>query len=276
MATAAHAAGAGTGTARLAYYLRVLRVIAAVEFKIKYAGSVLGYVWSLAKPLSYFAVLWFVFGRVFRTGIEDFPAYLLIGIVLYMFFVDAGGLSLASIVNRGPLLRRLAFPPVIIPISVVVTALMTFCVNAAAVAVFVGFTGARPRLEWLLLPLLVVELFVFVVGVGLFLASMFVRFKDIGPLWELSAQLLLFATPIMYPVTLFPLWAQTIAFLNPLVQVMQDVRYIVLGEGAPHRIAADVLGGSAGHALPVAIALATFVLGLLLFQRDAPTFAERV
>ncbi len=276
MATLAHAAGSGSGVDRLAYYLRVLRVIAAVEFKIKYAGSLLGYVWSLAKPLSYFAVLWFVFGRVFDTGIAGFPAYLLIGIVLYMFFVDAGGLGLASIVNRGPLLRRLAFPPAIIPVSVVVTALMTFCVNAVAVAVFVAFTGASPSLSWLLLPLLVLELFVFVLGVAFFLAAMFVRFKDIGPLWELTAQLLLFATPVMYPVTLFPHWAQVVAFLNPLVQVTQDVRAIVLDDGGPHTIAADVLGGAAGHALPVLIALGTLAIGLAVFQRDAPRIAERV
>jgi len=276
MATVAHSAGAGTGGARLAYYLRVLRVIAAVEFKIKYAGSALGYLWSLAKPLSYFAVLWFVFGRVFKTGIEDFPAYLLIGIVIYTFFVDAGGLALASVVNRGPLLRRLAFPPIIIPFSVVMTALMTFCVNAVAVAVFLAFSSVTPTLEWLLIPLLIVELLVFVLGIGLFLAAMFVRFKDIGPLWELSAQLLLFATPVMYPMTLFPTWAQVLAFLNPLVQVMQDIRFIILGEGAPHLIAADVLGGPAGHLLPIMIAILTFVIGLLVFRRDAPKFAERV
>ena len=276
MSTLAHAAGSGSGVDRLAYYLRVLRVIATVEFKLKYAGSVLGYAWSLAKPFSYFAVLWFVFGRVFRTGIEDFPAYLLIGIAIYTFFVDAGSLALASIVNRGPLLRRLAFPPLIITVSVVMTALMTFCVNTVAVAVFVAFSGATPRLEWLLLPLLVLELVVFVLGIGLFLAALFVRFKDIGPVWELTAQLLLFATPIMYPVTLFPEWAQVISFLNPLVQAMQDIRLIVLGEGAPHQIAADVLGGPAGHALPIALALVTFVVGLAVFQRDAPKFAERV
>jgi ABC-2 type transport system permease protein len=117
---------------------------------------------------------------------------------------------------------------------------------------------------------------VFVLGVGLLLATMFVRFRDVAQLWELSTQMLLFASPIMYPVDLLPGWAEKLVFLNPFVQILQDIRYVVLGGDAPHRIAADVLGGATGHLIPIAIALATFALGLAAFRRDAPRFAERV
>jgi ABC-2 type transport system permease protein len=276
MSTAVQAPAWDARLARFAYYLRVLRVIAGVEFKLKYAGSALGYVWSLAKPLSYFAVLWFVFGRVFKTGIEDFPVYLLLGIVLYTFMVDSTGMALTSIGNRGDLLRRIAFPPIIVPVSVTITAVITFLVNTTAVAVFIAISGVAPEWDWLLIVPLLLELYVFVLGIGLLLATMFVRFRDVAQLWELGAQLLLFASPIMYPVTLLPLWAQKVVFFNPFVQVMQDIRYVVLDSDAPQRIAADVLGGAPGHLIPIAVALATFAIGLSAFRRDAPSFAERV
>ncbi|MDQ3823145.1 MAG: ABC transporter permease [Actinomycetota bacterium] len=270
------AAAAVSRPSGLAYHLRVLRTIAAVEFKLKYADSALGYVWSLAKPLSYFGVLWLVFGRLFDTGIERFPLYLLLGIVLYLFFVDACGMALTSIVYRGPLLRRLAFPPIVIPVSVTVTGAITFFVNAAAAAVFVGVSGASPGLDWLLLVPLVLELYVFIVGIGLILAALFVRLRDIGPLWELAAQILIFATPVMYPITLLPDWAQRVAFVNPLVQVMQDVRHVVLGDATSVPIASDILGGSFGHVVPIAVALAVLAVGLAVFRREAPRFAELV
>src|SRR5207244_4448582 len=101
----------------LAYHLRILRVIARVQFKMKYVDSMLGYLWSLAKPLSYFGVLWVVFGRFFNTGVGRFPLYLLLGIVLFTFLTDAVGLALPSIYERGGLLRRISFPPIVIPLS---------------------------------------------------------------------------------------------------------------------------------------------------------------
>jgi ABC-2 type transport system permease protein len=276
MGVVAHETPRDVRLARLAYYGRVLRVIAAVEFKTKYADSILGYVWSLAKPLSYFAVLWFVFGRVFKTGIENFPLYLLIGIVCFTFMIDSTGVALTSIGNRGPLLRRIAFPPIIVPISVTLTTMITFLVNSVAVAIFAAITRVTPGWDWLLIPPLVLELYVFALGIGLLLATLFVRVRDVAQLWELGAQLALFATPIMYPVSLLPGWAEVAVFFNPFVQIVQDLRYVILGSDAPQWIAADKLGGAPGHLIPILLALATFLLGLAVFRRDAPMFAERV
>lgn len=258
---------------RLAYQLRVLRVIAGVQFKLKYVDSALGYVWSLAKPLAYFGVLWVVFGRFFDTGVGRFPLYLLIGIVMFTFVTDAVGMALPSIVERGPLLRRIAFPPLVIPLSATVTALMTFAVNLVAVAVFVAATRIVPDPSWLLLVLLLLELYVFVVGLSLVISTLFVRFHDVGPIWELATQLLLFATPIMYPITILPEWAEQLEMMNPFVQVLQDVRYIVLG---PHPALGTLPTSVAEHVVPIAITLATFVLGVVLHRSEAPRFAERV
>jgi ABC-2 type transport system permease protein len=256
---------------RLAYNFRVLRVMAGVEFKMKYVDSALGYVWSLAKPLAYFGVLWVVFGSLFKISIRNYGLYLLIGIVLFTFLTDAVGMMLPSILTRGSLLRRISFPPIVIPISVSVTAAMTFGVNLVAVAVFVVFSDVDPAWDWLFLPILLIELYVFIIGLGLTVATLFVRFRDVGPLWELSVQLLLFASPVMYPITILPEWAQKVAMSNPFVQVIQDVRDIVLG--APSSTVNDVLG-VAGRLIPLGIVFATFAFGLWLYMREAPRFAE--
>lgn len=261
---------------RLAYYARVIRVNAGIEFKMKYHESALGYAWSLAKPLAYFGVLWIVFQRVFavRTPVDSFALYLIVGLVLYLFFIDGVGMALTSVVARGSLLRRLAFSPLVLPLSATATAAMTFAVNTLAVAVFLVAARQTPSLEWLLVFPLLVELFLFIVGVGLIAATMFVRFRDVAQIWELVAQLLIFMTPVMYPLSLLPGWAEKALFFNPLVQVMQDTRAVLLGsEGID--TANDVLG-TAGHAVPIAMVVLTFALGMLLFMREAPRFAERV
>jgi ABC-2 type transport system permease protein len=248
-------------------------VLASVQFKLKYVDSVLGYVWSLAKPLAYFGVLWVVFGRFFNTGVGRFPLYLLLGIVLFMFLVDAVGAALPSIVERGPLLRRIAFPPIVIPLSATVTAAMTFAVNIVAVSIFIAVGGITPSLEWLLLIPLGVELYLFIVGLALLISTLFVRFHDVGPIWELTAQLLLFASPIMYPITILPAWAEKVAMMNPFVQVLQDTRRIVLG---PQQALGSLADSVPLHLATIAITLLTFLIGILVYRRESPAFAESV
>jgi ABC-2 type transport system permease protein len=259
--------------ARVAYQLRVLRVIAGVQFKLKYIDSALGYVWSLAKPLSYFAVLWVVFGRFFDTGVGRFPLYLLLGIVLFTFTGDAVGIALPSVVERGSLIRRISFPTIVIPLSGTVTAAMTLAVNLVAVAVFIAVSRIVPEPDWLLLVPRLLELYVFAAGLALIVSTLFVRFHDIGPIWELTSQLMLFASPIMYPITILPDWAQRVAMLNPFVQVLQDVRWIVLGA---HPALGTLPTSLANHVPTVCIAMLTLVVGIWLHRREASSFAERV
>jgi ABC-2 type transport system permease protein len=262
---------------RARHQLRVLRVMAGIEFKLKYTDSALGYVWSLVKPLSYFAVLWVVFGRFFKlSAVRDFPLYLFIGIVLYTFFMDAISVTLPSIVVRGGIIRRIAFPRLVIPLSSTLTAGITFLINAGAVAVFAAIAGVHPHLEWLLIPPLLLELYLFIIGVALTLSALFVRFRDVSQVWELVGTLLFYGSPIMYPTGFLPPWGQPIAFANPLVQVMQDIRVILIGANQPRETAAAVYGTSAGRLIPIAVAGLALVFGLWFFRREAPDFAEKV
>jgi ABC-2 type transport system permease protein len=265
---------------RLQHQSRSLRVIAGSEFKLKYAGSALGYIWSVLKPLALFTIIYLVFSHVFRLGriSQYYPISLLIGIVLFNFFSDATSMGMTSLVSRESLLRKMSFPRIIIPTAATLTSAMTLCVNAVPVAIFVLFKGITPQLDWLLIIPLLFELYLFILGLALILSALFVRLRDIGQLWELVLQLFLYGSPIIYPIGYLPPALQKLAFVNPLTQVLQDIRSLVLyPDLAPNKItAAEAFGSPAGRLIPISVALATLAIGLTVFRREEPWIAERV
>jgi ABC-2 type transport system permease protein len=267
-------------TTGIPYYVRVLRVIGAIDFKSRYSDAALGYVWSLVKPLAYFGVLWLVFANLLRTAnqTEDFTLFLLLGILLFLFFVDAVSEMLPSIVVDGATLRRLAFDPILIPLSASVAVGITFCVNVLAFVVFAAVQQLEPRVDWVLVLPLLAELYLFTVSLGLLLSALYVRFRDVKQVWELTAQLLFFACAIFYPIGILPDWAQKVAFLNPFVQVMQDIRHVVLGgaSGPNDPTAADVYAGAGGRLIPICIVALVFLAAFVFFKREGRYFAERL
>jgi len=184
---------------------------------------------------------------------------------------------LTSIVAGGSILRRLAFPPILVPLSASVGICITFLANISAIAIFIGIQRVAPRLQWLLVFPLLLELYVLSLGVGLLLAALYVRFRDVVQIWELGAQLLFFASAIFYPIGIVPEWAQKVAFLNPFVQLMQDVRHSILGASGPNDLtAATVFAAAGGRMIPIVIAVLIFLGALVFFRRESRYFAERV
>jgi ABC-2 type transport system permease protein len=267
--------GSARWNADLAYVGRVVRVVSVADFKLKYAESSLGYVWSIAKPLAYFAVLYVVFGRFFRlnTGFVHYPVYLLIGIVLWTFFLDTTNIALWSFVGNTGLLKKLAFPRIVLPISVSMTTLLTFAVNLIVLMVLVGIAGLRPRLTWLLVPGLLFELYLFTLAVSVVLATLLARMRDIGQVWEVAGQLLFYASPIIYPVGFLPHWAQVIAFANPFVQVMQDMRAAFVPQPESMTIA-HVYGTDVARIVPLITLAVMLTLAWKVFRRAEPYLAE--
>jgi ABC-2 type transport system permease protein len=264
-------------TSTFRHQLRILQVIVLAEFKLKYANSALGYAWSVIKPLSLFTVLYLIFGRIFKLGeISDFYAVsLLIGIVLFTFFADATAQGMVSLVHRESLLRRMRFPRMMIPIAATLTAGLTFAVNLLVVAGFVAWKGIVPRLDWLLVAPLLLELYLFILGLALVLATLFISLRDMGQVWELASQLLMYASPVIYPLTLLPLWGQKLEFVNPFTQVMQDIRALVMYQDLPaNNVTVTDALGDFGRLLPIGITLAIFSLGVAIFKRNEPWFAE--
>jgi ABC-2 type transport system permease protein len=256
---------------RLLYDARILNVLARAEFRLKYAGSILGYLWSLAKPMMYFAVLWVVFSRVLGASIPRYPLYLLIGIVLNTFLVDAVSAALPSIATSGATIRRISFPPLVIPLASTLATAMTFLANCIVVAIFLVADGVTLHADWLLILPLLLELYAFVLAISIVAAALYVRFRDIGQIWQVTAPLLFFAAPIMYPISELPAWAQRLVQLNPFVQTMQDIRSLILGHDA---VAAGATPEVVSRLYPLVVTVAMLGLALWIYRRVSPRFAE--
>jgi ABC-type polysaccharide/polyol phosphate export system, permease component len=211
----------------------LLRELVVTDFKLRYQGSILGYLWSILKPIFLFIILYIVFDKFLRLGrdIEHFPVYLLVGIVLWNFFTEATVQGLQSIVSRGDLIRKINFPKFIIVVSGTISAFINLIINTIVILVFCVINGVSISAEALLIIPLIAELYVFSLAVAFFLATLNVKYRDIGYLWEIFLQAAFYATPVIYPLQMvvkqMP-WAASWLMLNPVAQVVQDVRKVLV------------------------------------------------
>ena len=169
--------------------------LAATDFKLRFFGSALGYVWSLMRPLMLFGVLYVVFTHVIRfgAGVEHYPVYLLTSIVLFSYFSETTSRAVTSLVDRENLLRKIRFPHMVIPTAVALHGLFNLGMNLIAVFVFVLASGITPQVDWLQLPLLILLLAVLSTGIAMLLSALYVRYRDIQPIWDVVLQLLFYA-----------------------------------------------------------------------------------
>ncbi len=260
-------------------FFDLLWLTAATEFKRVYFGTVLGYLWSLIRPLMLFAVLLFVFTKVFKVGseeVEHYPVFLLMGIVLFTFFQESTTSAVTSVVTQEGVVRKTQFPRLVIPLATVLTGAFNLCLNLVVVMVFVLAYGIDPTWTWLLFPFAFLALFVFTAALSMALSVLYVRFRDVAIIWVVVSQVLFYGTPILYPVTAFH--NRTYEFLlmiNPIAVIFEQVRVWVLAEPtAPNAIEA---AGGALHLLPaLAIYLGACAFGVWIFNRDAPRIAEQL
>jgi ABC-2 type transport system permease protein len=257
-------------------FWNITLALAATEFKIRYFGSVLGYLWSLMRPLMLFGVLYVVFTHVVRfgSGINHYPLKLLLGIVLWTYFAEATSQALASLVQRENLLRKISFPPAVIPLSVALTSGFNFLLNIGVVLLFVLITGIAPAWSWLELIPLVLLLVVATVATAMLVSLLYVPFRDMAPIWEVASQILFWGTPIIYVIESAPAGVQKILMFNPLAVVIEQARHAIIDPSAPS--AASAAGSAARLLIPIAITGALAALAFYLYRRAAPTIAERL
>jgi ABC-2 type transport system permease protein len=266
---------ADTGQGRLtgaARYWSLVRELSITNFKLKYTGSVLGYVWSLVKPLAYFGVLYVIFVQLFHQTQDDFGLQLLLAVVIFNFFAECTSAGLGSIAGNGHLIRKATFPLSALVIATSVTALFTFLINMALVLV-VALVAGKLGLSWrfLAVPPLLVELYVLSLGVGMILATVFVFFRDIGHVWEVISQLLIYACGVVFPAKKVPPSLAHVYFLNPLAQNIEDLRHALITPAAAWSFTFTGVGVFLGA---IGLTVACFAVGLVLFRRMAPYFAE--
>lgn len=268
----------GGGTRR---FFDLLWLMSVTEFKRVYFGTVLGYLWSLIRPLMLFGVLLFVFTQVFRIGselVDHYPVYLLLGIVLFTFFQESTSNSVTSVVAQEGVVRKTQFPRLVIPISTVLTGAFNLCLNLVIVFVFALAYGVDPAWSWLLLPIAAVVLFVLTAVVSMGLSVLYVRFRDVAIIWVVLAQVLFYATPILYPVNFKEKVSPTyehLLMINPLAVIFQQVRIWVLHEPQAPSIV-EAAGGWTGLIPALAIFVAICVFGVWTFNREAPKIAEQL
>ena len=248
------------------------------DFKLRYQGSVLGYMWAIIKPLLMFAILYVVFAKVLRfgDGIPHYPVYLLTGTVLWNFFTECTFQGIHAIEQRGDLIRKISFPKYVVVVSATSTALINLMINIVVVVVFALINGVTPAWSWLLVPLSIVELYVLALGISLLLGAINVKFRDIGSIWEVLMQAMFYAVPIIYPITMVTATSELIAkimLINPIAQVIQDARNNLI---TAETITTWELAGPLGGLASVGIVIIVFVIAVLHFRKKAKYFAEEV
>jgi ABC-2 type transport system permease protein len=259
-------------------FFLLARTLAVTDFKLRFFGSILGYFWQLGRPLMLFGVLYAVFTQFLRLGSEvaHYPIVLLANIVLFTYFAEGTSGAVQSVMARENLVRKIHFPRMAIPVSVVITASFNLALNMVVVLIFALANGVSIRWTWLELPVLVAVLTALIVGIAMLLSALYVRFRDLAPIWDVTVQALFYATPILYVIDSIQVSdsIKHAMMLNPLAAILTQVRHAVIDPAAP--TAAAAAGGAEYLLIPLAITLIVLVLGYRVFNRNAPQIAEHL
>jgi ABC-2 type transport system permease protein len=272
--------------------------ISRTDFKLRFYGSAGGYLWQLVRPLLMFGVLDLVYSLGKLGAIPHYPAMLLSGVVMFNFFMEATAGAVRCVVDRENFVRKIQFPRLAIPSAVVLTACFNLAVNSFAVAVFTAVDGVPVRVTWLEIPLILVVLLILAMGIAMLLSALFVRFRDVQPIWDVVGQVLFYASLILIPlekiqahtgrilgIPLAHIW-----MANPVASIMQQYRHALLGPVPnPYYVsgklqptdhggisAAAAIGGYPELLIPIGIVIFLFVAGFWVFNRSAPHIAENL
>lgn len=263
------------------YFTRQNRALIAelvrTEFKLRYQGSVLGYAWSLLRPLLLFLILYIVFVNFLKIGkgVPHFPVYLLLGIVMWNFFNEMTTLSIASIVGRGDLIRKIGIPKWIIIFSSSVSSIINLALNLLVVTIFLVVNNVDLLKTTLWLPLILFEVYILALGLSLLLSAAYVKYRDINYIWEVIIQAGFYITPIIYPITMITNGnLQKILMINPMAQAIQDARYAVITHES--RTVYQVFAGGWYKFIPFIILVLLFITGFQYFRKQSKYFAENI
>ena len=265
--------------AKYRYSVILLRELVKTEFKLRYQNSVLGYLWSLLRPLFLFIILYFVFIYFLKVG-SDQPHWavsMLFGTVLWNFFAEVTNTGLNSVVNRGDVIRKINFPKYVIVLASSLSAFINLLFNLIVLFVFMAVNGVKPTALSLLTPLFVIELFIFGVGIAFILSTINVKLRDIGYIWEIAMQALFYGSAVVYPVSMVAVAHLKIAkllLINPIAQTIQDARYTLITTKTTTM--ASLTNNIWLILLPYIIVLVIFVFGAILFKKKSPYFAEEI
>ena len=257
----------------------LLAELTKTDFKLRYQGSVLGYLWALLRPLMMFAILYVVFAKLLKIGndIPHYAVYLLCGTSMWSFFTECTSQGIQAIVNRGDLLRKISFPKYIVVVSATLTAVINMLINLLVIIIFALINGVTPTWSWLLVIPAILQLYLLSLGIAFLLGSINVKYRDITSIWDVLVQALFYAVPIIYPIVMVAETSEIAAkiiLLNPISQSIQDVRFGLI----THETITtwSYLDSPWLALIPILITLAILIIGALVFRKKSKFFAEEV
>lgn len=259
----------------------LLKELTKTDFKLRYQGSILGYLWALLRPLMMFAILYLVFGQLLKFGndIPHYPVYLLIGTTIWSFFSECTSQGIQAIVNRGELLRKVCFPKYIVVVSATLTAVINLLINFIVIIIFALIDGITPTWTWLIVPIVLFELYMLSLGISFLLGAINVKYRDITSIWDVLMQALFYAVPIIYPISMIAetnTTAAKVLLLNPIAQVIQDARYCMATTKTD--TSWNYLSESEliFKFIPICIVIIMLVWGSWYFRKKSKKFAEEI
>jgi ABC-2 type transport system permease protein len=256
-------------------FFALTRTLTLTDFKLKFYGSALGYVWQLVRPLMLFGILLVVFTKFIKFGkVPHYEVLLLLAIVLYSFVAEGVSTAVDSVVAREPLVRKVQFPRLVIPATVVATAFLNLLLNLVAVFIFAAIRGVQPQWQWLELPVILLLMVLLTAGAAMLVSCLFVRYRDVKPITDVLLQALFYGTPIFYPVErIAPTLRHLLVMLNPFAAIIQAAKHAFVPSAMT---AAEAAGGTVNLLVPLTIILGLFGLGFYVFNKEAPRIAEEL
>lgn len=208
-------------------------VFAVNDLKLRYRNSILGFLWSFLEPLLLLGVMYVVFTTLFHNAIENYPVYLLLGLIIWNTFSRGTNMAANSLLSRAALIQKIYFRREILVISSVLTSFFMMIFEFCAFAVFMIIFGVTPPVLIVLLPLVLVMLFTLTLGISFFLSSLNVYYRDAQYIWSVIIQAGFFLTPIFYKLDVFPSNIRSLLHLNPMVGIIEISRALVIHTQMP-------------------------------------------
>lgn len=265
--------------ARYRYSVILLNELVRTDFKVRYQNSVLGYLWSLLRPLFMFVILYFIFVYFLKIGqdIPHWPVALLLGIVMWNFFTEVTNQGLKAIVGKSGVIRKINFPRYIIILAASISALINLLINLVIIVVFIFINDVPLTWSMLLVPVFIAELFLFALGCAFLLSALYVKVRDINFIWDIVIQGGFYASAILFPLSRVvdqSAAAAQLLLINPVAQAIQSARHDLLPGSIPPT--SHYFSQPAFVIIPFILGVVTLVFGAWYFRKNAPYFAENV
>lgn len=246
-------------------FFPLLKNLVSKDIKIKYRRSVLGIAWSVLNPLLTMLVITTVFGKLLRIQVENFATYYIVGYSMWSFFSEATSNSLTSILDSASLIKKVYIPKYIFPIEKCLFSLVNFAFTLIAVVIVMLFQGVTPSVTAILFPIPVAYCLIFVCGASLLLSAINVYFRDVQHLYGVFLTMLMYLTPIIYPMELLGdhAFIAKIVSANPITHYVEYFRNLIMYNNIPdlHE-----------NAVCLAMALGMFVVGVFTFKKAEDKF----